>query len=206
MSTIKLTYFDIDGGRGEVIRLILSIAGIEFSDIRVNFQQFNEIKPDLPLGSLPTLEIDGVKYTQANSMARYFGKQAGLYPEDPWQAFLCDEIMDIIEDIGNALYSTRGLQGEALKEARTKVVNGPLTRGLQLLEKRLNKAGGMYMIGETFSIADLKVYEILSMLASGRIDHIPTDFPEKATPKLAEHINKVLDYPGVKAYYENRKQ
>jgi hypothetical protein len=35
MSEIKLTYFDFDGGRGEVVRLILSIAGIEFTDIRV---------------------------------------------------------------------------------------------------------------------------------------------------------------------------
>lgn len=205
MSEIKLTYFDFDGGRGEVVRLILSMAGIEFTDIRVNFQQFGELKPDLPLGSLPTLEVDGVKYTQANSMARYFGKQAGLYPEDPWQAFLCDEVMDIIEDIGNALYSTMGLKGEELKEARIKVTKGPLTTGLKLLEKRLNSTGGMYMLGEDFSIADLKVYEILSMLTSGRIDHIPTDFPDKAAPKLAGHIKKVLNHPGVKAYYENRK-
>ena len=32
MSTIKLTYFDFDGGRGEIIRLILSMANIDFED------------------------------------------------------------------------------------------------------------------------------------------------------------------------------
>ena len=204
MSTIKLTYFDFDGGRGEIIRLILSMANIDFEDNRVNFEQFGELKPSLPLGSLPTLEIENDIYTQSNSIARYFGKQAGLYPEDPWQAYLCDETIDIIEDISNAIFKSMGLEGDALREARTQAVNGPLTTGLKLLEKRLLAAGGIYMTGENFSIADLKIYEILGFLNSGRLDHIPTDIVDQVAPNLAGHIDKVLAHPGVKAYYDSR--
>ena len=40
MSTIKLTYFDMDGGRAETTRIALSIAGIEFEDHRISFEEF----------------------------------------------------------------------------------------------------------------------------------------------------------------------
>ena len=35
MSKVKLTYFDFDGGRGEPIRIALSIGGIDFEDHRI---------------------------------------------------------------------------------------------------------------------------------------------------------------------------
>lgn len=159
MSTIKLTYFNLDGGRAEPIRLALSIAGIEFEDNRISFPQFGEIKNTLPLGAIPVAEIDGVTYTQCNALNRYFGKQAGLYPDDAWQAFLCDEVMDIVEDASNAVGKTMGLQGEALKAAREELAAGRLTAILNLLNKRLEDAGGDYFADNKLTMADLKMHQ-----------------------------------------------
>ena len=43
--------------------------------------------------------IYGVTVTQSNSMLRYVGKVAALYPEDNLQALYCDEAMDAVEDL-----------------------------------------------------------------------------------------------------------
>src|SRR6266550_4247202 len=99
MQKIKLTYFDFHGGRGEPARLALSIAGIPFEDDRVPGADWPRRKPSTPFGSLPVLEVDGAIVTQSNGINRYVGKLADLYPSDPWQAALCDEAMEAVEDI-----------------------------------------------------------------------------------------------------------
>ena len=139
-------------------------------------------------------------------MNRYFGKQAGLYPDDPWQAFLCDEIMDIIEDASNAMGKTFGLEGDAFKQAREDLASGKLSTILKLLDKRLHAAGGQYFADNKLSMADLKVFELLRTLLSGMLDHIPTDLVEKTAPALLKHFETVSNDPGVVAYYQMRKQ
>jgi glutathione S-transferase len=204
---MKVTYFNMDGSRGETIRLALSIAGIEFEDNRISFQEFGELKNTvLPLGCVPVVEIDGEVYTQSNAINRYIGKQAGLYPNDFWQAYLCDEAMDIIEDAYNGFGKTMGLEGEELKAARENLVNGKFKQVFGLLQKRLEAAGGKYFADNKFTVADLKVLEFSRIIKSGMFDHIPTDFLENTAPLLVEHMQRVMSEPGVAAYYENRKQ
>jgi glutathione S-transferase len=86
MAKIKLTYLDFHGGRGEPARLALSIAGIPFEDDRVPYADWPRRKPTAPFGHLPVLEVDGQLLTQSNTINRYVGKLANLYPSDPWQA------------------------------------------------------------------------------------------------------------------------
>lgn len=205
MSSITLTYFDIDGGRAEPVRLALSIAGIAFEDKRINFQQFHELVGSLPLGCVPIIDIDGETYTQCNAMNRYFGKLAGLYPEDPWQAFLCDEVMEMLEDASNALGKTFGLQGDAFREAREAVAAGMFTKVLKLLGKRLQAAGGLYFADGRLTMADLKAFEFVRFLQSGQFDHIPTDLVQNVAPILLEHMQRVAANSGVSTYYGKRQ-
>jgi len=99
MAKLKLTYFDFPG-RGETARLALSIAGIPFEDERIAFADWPVRKAQSPFGALPVLEVDGRSVSQSNGINRYVGKLAGLYPDDPWQASLCDEAIDAVKDIG----------------------------------------------------------------------------------------------------------
>ena len=204
MDKIKFTYFDIDGGRGEPTRIVMSMAGVEFEDHRISFEEFRNLRESTPLNAVPVIEINGVVYTQCNAMNRYFAKQAGLYPSDPWQAFLCDEVLEMIEDMSLALNRTFGKKGDELKVAREKVVNGPYTRGLQTLDKRLEAAGGEYFSDQRFTVADIKVYRWMKHLKSGVIDHVPTDLPDRLAPSLMQHMERVAAQPGVVAYYEGR--
>jgi glutathione S-transferase len=204
MNQIKLTYFDIDGGRAEPTRIALSIAGIPFEDHRIAFAEFREMRGGTPLSALPVVDIDGTVYTQCNAMNRYFGRLAGLYPADPWQAFLCDEVLDIIEDAFHALSPTLRLEGDDLKAARGALVDGPYTRVLKTLGARLESAGGEYFADGRLTVADIKVFLWVRRLKSGGIDHVPADLPDRVAPRLVEHMERIAAEPGVAAYYAKR--
>ena len=58
MTSYKLTYFDIDGGRAEPIRIAFHAAGIDFEDIRLSFPEFGEMRKNTRFNAVPVLEID----------------------------------------------------------------------------------------------------------------------------------------------------
>ena len=204
MANYKLSYFDMDGGRGEPVRIAFHAAGLAFDDERISFPQFAETRQNLRFTSLPVLEIDGTVVTQSNAMARYVGKMAGLYPEDDLQALYCDEALGAIEDLLHCVVQTFGLEGEELKEAREKLVDGWLSVFLRGLSEMLDR-GGDYFADNRLTVADLKVFGITRWLLSGQLDHVPTDLVERNAPKLIAHEQRVTNDPVVVAYYASRQ-
>ena len=182
----------------------MSIGGIDYEDHRISFQEFGEMRASTPLNAVPTVEINGAVYTQSNAMSRFFGKQAGLYPEDPWQAFLCDEIMEAAEDIMHSTTRTFGLQGDELKSARKALSDGAFTTCLKTLNARLEAAGGQYFADGRLTVADLKVFVWIRGLKSGVLDHVPTDLVDSVAPLLVQHMDRVAAEPDVAAYYAGR--
>ena len=126
MTQLKLTYFDIHGGRGEPARLAMAIGGIAFEDHRFSFPEFAEVRKATPFGQVPTLEVNGVQVTQCDAITRYVGKLAGLYPTDAYQALLCDEVMYVVEEAGVRMGPTYRMTGEEQKVAREALVNGSM--------------------------------------------------------------------------------
>ena len=200
MNSVKFTYFDFPGGRGEPIRMVLSIAGIQYEDERISFEQFGEMRSNLPLKAVPVMETDGVTYTQTNAMLRYAGRLANLYPSDAKEAFACDEILDIGEDVFHGLVKTLGLEGDELKQARDLFCAGILTDALALYAVRLEASSSSFVIGDTLSIADIKIMGTVQMVLSGMMDHVPTDLVEKTAPTLLAHLKTVSSEPRVAAY------
>ena len=201
MSQLKLTYFDFNGGRAEPARLALHIGGIAFEDSRFGFADFAEVRKSTPLGQVPVLHVDGVQVTQSDAITRYMGKLTGLYPLDAFQALLCDEVLDGVEDANVKLGTTFGLTGDALKEARTALVNGALPQYLGWLQTQLQAHGGQYFADNRLTIADLKVFTFVRGLTSGRLDHVPTDLVEKIAPLLAAHTQRIAQTPAIAQYY-----
>ena len=198
---LKLTYFDFHGGRGEPARLALSIGGISFEDDRVPFSEWERRKPDTPFGALPTLERDGQILAQSNAINRYVGKLTDLYPSDPWQAALCDETMEAVEDISSMIVATLFLPEEEKKAQRKTLVEGPLPFYLTRLQRRLEERGGQYFAADRLSVADLKVFVWIRHLKLGALDHVPTDLVDRFAPKLVKHYERIKNEPEVKAYY-----
>jgi prostaglandin-H2 D-isomerase / glutathione transferase len=201
MTKLKLSYFDFHGGRGEPARLALSIGGIPFEDDRVKPGEWESRKADTPFGALPVLEVDGQVVAQSNAIDRYVGKLANLYPTDPWQAALCDEVMGAVEDIGSKIGATLFIPEEQKRTQRRELVEGPIPFYLTRLERRLEEHGGRYFAGGRLSVADLKVFVFIRQLKSGVLDHVPADLPDRVAPRLVEHYGRVKNDPRIKAYY-----
>jgi glutathione S-transferase len=203
MTDYKLTYFDMEAGRAEPVRIALHAAGVNFEDIRISFPEFMETRDSLRFKCVPVLEVNGVAVTQSNAMCRYAGKMAGLYPEDPLQALYCDEAMGAIEDALHQAVLTFGLEGDELKTAREKLVAGWLTVFLRGLNEMLER-GGDYFADNRLTVADLKVSGFSKWLMSGDLDHVPTDLVERLAPLLVAHEQRVAGDPVVVSYYESR--
>lgn len=201
MPKYKLTYFDFDGGRAEPIRIAFHAAGIEFEDHRISFQEFGEMRQSTPFNAVPVLEIDGAEVTQTNAIGRYVGKMAGLYPEDDLQALYCDEVTSAFEDISHHIVHTFGMEGDELRAAREKLVDGWISTFLRGLDQLLTRGGGTYFADNRLTMADLKSFVQTRSLRAGTLDHIPADIVERIAPGLAEHQERMESEAIVVAYY-----
>lgn len=204
MKKLKLTYFDFNGGRGEPARLAMHIGGIPFEDDRFAAGDFPEIRKTTPLNQVPTIHVNDVQVTQCNAIARYIGKLAGLYPVDEFQALLCDEVMEALEEVNVKIGATFGKAGDDLKSAREALATETLPRYLRWLQKQLEDHGGEYFADKRLTIADLKAFVILRWLSSGVLDHIPASLVEVEAPKLKAYINRIAMLPAIAQYYAAR--
>ena len=204
MPRLILTYFDFDGGRGEAARLIMHLGGIAFEDKRIPGKEWPAIRDNTPFQAMPVLAVDGKVITQSNTINRYVGKLAGLYPKDDWQAALADEVMDAVEDISTKISNTMGLEGEAKKKAREALAAGPIPRFLQQIETRLKAGGGEWFVEKRLTVADLKCFLWVRWLKSGALDHVPADIVDKHAPLLGKQFERVKIHPRIAAYYAAR--
>jgi glutathione S-transferase len=201
MPQLKLNYFDFHGGRAEPVRLALHLGGVAFEDHRFTFPEFAAFRTTTPFGQVPTLHVDGLQVTQSDAILRYAGKLAGLYPTDPLQALLCDEVAYVVEEASVRIGPTFRMSGEEQKAARLALVNGSMPVYLAWLQAQLEAHGGEFFADNRLTVADLKVFVDVRGLNSGRLDHVPTDLVERVAPALNAHMQRVASTPGVQAYY-----
>ena len=163
-----------------------------------------QTRGDMRFTCSPELDIDGVTVTQSNSLLRYVGKMAGLYPEDDMQALYCDEAMDAVEDLLHQIVGSFGLEGDELRDAREKLADGWITVYARGLAEILERAGGEYFADSRLTVADLKVFMQIRSLRAGTLDHVATDLVDKLAPSLVQHQERVGNDPIVTAYYAAR--
>ncbi|KAF0707822.1 hypothetical protein As57867_006515, partial [Aphanomyces stellatus] len=186
--TLKLTYFDITVGRGEITRLALTIADIPFEDERVSFADWPALKPRMPFRQLPVLTVDGDTLTQDVAIARYAGTLAGLYPSaNPLDAARVDEIVLAVEDIRALLYGLLKIPEDDRHATGEAISATTLPAALGLLDARLtatSKGSRYHLANDVLSMADLDVYAIVALIKSGWLAGISTTAAD-VFPKLS---------------------
>src|SRR5258706_13237528 len=110
----RLTSFDTPTSRGEECRLALQLAGVPFTDERLNRADFDARKKSLPFGSLPVLTVEGhPPLAQSNTILRLLGREHGLHPAEPWAAAREEAIMESVEDMRHHMRPIARIKDEA---------------------------------------------------------------------------------------------
>jgi len=198
--------------------LACAYGNIPFEDIRLTHESFGELKQEgkFPFGQVPVLEIDGKVVGQTGAIVRYIGKRAGLYPlDDDFQAAVIDSILD--QDIDSVVgllitspYRSRSgfgaIDNDIAEAIRKDIFANVFPKYFGYYEEFLKKSrSGWLAGGEGPSIADFIIVARLKYLASGVVDHLPTDFLDNF-PKLQELVAKYNALPAVVNYYESHKK
>ncbi len=207
MPELKLTYFDFNGGRGEAARLAMAIGNVPFEDERIAVEDWPSVKDTTPFGQLPVLHVDGEEITQTNTINRFVGKLAGLYPADDLEAARCDEVMSAIEDIMFGIVPTLFMQDEDEKRAaREALAEGPIPLVVRRIGEMLERRGGEYFAAGHLTVADLKVFLWVRYLRSGMLDYVPTDIVDNTSPNLVSHFARINEHPAIVAWYQAHQQ
>jgi len=195
-----VTYFDFPGSRGEEVRLALTLAGMDFEDNRVDRETFAKIKPDMPFGTMPTLEIDGRGvFAQSNAILRLIGREHGLYPEDAFEAARHDALMEAAEDLRHRIAATMRLRDPAEKLAvRQQLAAEYLPQWGRSIERLIGE--GPFAGGARPGVADIKLYMIDRWISGGGVDDIPVDLFD-GFPRLKALAAAFSEHPAVVAWY-----
>jgi glutathione S-transferase len=202
---IKLKYFS-HGGLAEAIRLAFFIGEVPFVDERLTEEQFAELKPSLPYGQVPVLDIDDGKVVVAQSQAllRYAGRLAKLYPvNNPLAALKIDEILNVLDELRIQMAASFTEEDEAKKkEMREELAHAVIPQYLAMLEPRLEqlKASPGFQSKTRVYIHEIVVYLLLKHFRMGVLDHIPATIADPF-PLFCAVFDKLYEHPKVKEWY-----
>jgi glutathione S-transferase len=181
-TSLRLRYFPFSG-RAEAIRDALRIGRIPFVDEHLTIEQFRECRTagEFPFGGLPVLVIrTGTSeqcVAQSNAILHFAGRLSGLYPvDDALQALRVDEALGVGEDINALIVPSLHEQDTEKKMAmRNKLAEETLPFWLGCFDRLLAANGSTgFIVGNSLTVADLKLYWIIDWLTSGILDGIPT--------------------------------
>lgn len=194
-----LTYFDAATSRGEECRLALFIAGVDFIDERLTRPQWEERKAASPFGALPIFSMPGrPPLAQSNAILRMLGAQHDLLPSDLWESARLEAVMCAVEEMRARLGPTGRIKDpDEKKLAREALASAYFPEWCGQIEKQI---AGPYLGGPNLSVADLKLFVVMTPLLTGKIDHVP---PETFKPfsKLLALVEKVKAHPKVVGWY-----
>ncbi|XP_054003263.1 glutathione S-transferase-like [Hylaeus anthracinus] len=197
MSTYKLTYFNLTG-LGEGIRFLLHHCGIKFEDHRITFEEWPKYKPNMPMGQVPVLEIDGKPYAQSKAISRLIARRNNLYGSNDIDAYHIDATVDILDDV-RLIFTQHFLeQDPERKEKLKKLATEKVSFCIDKLEEQVKNNGG-YLVNGKLSWADILFTTFLEFFSNVLESDLLKNHPE--LKKLSE---KVRALPRIKAYLDKR--
>jgi len=150
---------------------------------------------------LPYLEFDGKILSQSNAINRFLAKKFNLAGKGVYQEAVADMVVDTVADAGDkSQWFFKGLEGEALEEARTEFrehVQTVLTKVQGLLEQ--NAGGDGFFVGDALTWADLAVFNTIEFCSAILGEDTVADLP-----KLAGFKARAAAVPAIADYIKNR--
>lgn len=199
MARMKLSYFDLPGGRGEDCRIAMFMSGVDFDDDRISFADWPQRKGDTPLGALPLLSVEGKgTITQSNAILTYLGRTLDMHPSDPWEAARHEALLGACEDLRVVVVPTFYIQDpEEKKKARQELARTSVKQWAALCESEI---AGPFVSGDRLYVVDLRLYVMTQWFVGGVVEHTPADVFDEFPRLLALHA-AVGEHEKVVAWY-----
>ncbi|XP_072389821.1 glutathione S-transferase-like [Diabrotica undecimpunctata] len=198
MPHYKLTYFNVTG-RVEPARVMFHYGEIPFEDVRIEHADWPSLKPKTPFGELPVLEIDGKKYTQGVSLARYVANIVGLVGKTNEENLEIEIAVNIVSELLITAYEFHYEPNEEKKKQNLKKLNELMDKYLPVLDEAARKNEG-HLVTNRLTWADIffvTSYEDIRHVLKNK--DIVKDFSGLQNLK-----KNVLAEKNIKQYIQNR--
>ncbi|XP_055319298.1 glutathione S-transferase-like [Sitodiplosis mosellana] len=196
--TYKLYYFDFKA-LGESIRLLFAYGAQEYEDVRVAKEDWPELKPTMPMGQMPVLEVDGKRVSQSIPIARHIAKRVGLAGDDDWEELLIDSIVAHFNDFRLKISAIFYEHDEDAKAKKLEAIKSD-TFILDKLESFAEENNGYLALGK-LTWADIYFYSLLDFIQYIAGFDITAD-----RPNLQAVVNNVTSVESIKEYLEKRPE
>ena len=165
----SLVYFDLHV-KGEAIRMLLSLAGQEFNDIRLGFDEWGEMKKLMPAGQVP-LWIEpgedategegplpeGKQFNQSHAILKRLGKKFGYYSDDADEAYQIDWALESTSDHwAGRTYMVQMKDDQS--EEKLQEVRDAFTKLNKVVGNKLTEGGKKFIAGDRVTIGDIALF------------------------------------------------
>eukprot|EP01022_Parablepharisma_sp_SALTPOND_P028554 TRINITY_DN71137_c0_g1_i1.p2 TRINITY_DN71137_c0_g1~~TRINITY_DN71137_c0_g1_i1.p2 ORF type:complete len:410 (-),score=66.78 TRINITY_DN71137_c0_g1_i1:3485-4714(-) len=189
----KLYYFD-GAGRGEMIRLLLRHAKVDFEDVRIKFADWPGMKEKFALKQVPVYECCGVQYPETDAIMHMLSLKHGYLPLDPEKMYKAIFVATTMKDLfeGFVRFTYGQLPEDKKKQLGDTYYSGTVPLIFSILEKRLkDNESQEYFVGSQYTMADFYVLGAAKWLIM--------------SPQTEANFAKALDAaPTLKAYLNRR--
>ena len=196
-------------GRGEVIRLVLAEAGVEFDEHHVGKgtppaggrpTDLATLKQAgvLPYGAVPVWEEpDGLRLAQSAAIANHLARRHGLRGATPLEEARCDELLGAVEDVRGELRKLYTAAPEQQAAVRAELLATTLPRWLGDLERyaRPTLEATGFAVGRALTVADLALWYLLEMIRDNGFEAALG-----ACPLLRAFFDRIAARPALAAY------
>ena len=201
MPKYTLIYFN-GKGRAESVRLLFAAAGVEYEDRRIQREEWQALKPEVPFGQLPCLEVDGQRIGQSSAMLRFLGRETGMAGKTSMDQALVDSVTDTINDLREKFVPHMFEKDEDKKKAGIKeFLEKTLPEICEKLEAftKANKSSTGCPFGDSMTYADVHLYACMEGFVNGmgvKLDKFPGVLAVYETVKTNPGVAKwVKDRP-----------
>ena len=195
MPTYKLYYFN-GRGRAELARFIFVQAGVQYEDVRIEGAKWPELKPTMPFGQMPVLEVDGTRIANSIVIARYLAEEFGLAGSNSFENSLLAGIVEAVNDYlaeGVKIHFEKNEEKKA--EMEKTYTEKTLPFGLAKLEALGSTNDNGYLWGNKLTWADLAFFNWISGVIARNpavLDNYPSLKKLKQTVETLPNIAKWL--------------
>jgi glutathione S-transferase len=152
----KFYYFD-GPGRGEMVRLLLRHAKVDFEDVRIKYTDWGTMKGQFALKQVPVWECCGVQMPQNDAIMHHLSLKHGYLPLDAEKMYKVLFISNTVKDLfeGFVKYFYGGFPEDVKKKKEEEYFTKTVPLIFEILEKRLKEnESQMFFVGNQYTMAD----------------------------------------------------